>query len=827
MQAKMSLNQAMELAMQQHQAGRLAEAEQIYRQVLANAPNHAGALHGLGLLSHQAGKHSEAADLIAQAIAIQPVEPMFHCNLGNVLSAMREYDRAIEAYQRAVALNPNLAEPHNNLGNALQSKGFLDDAATELSAAIRLKPDLAEAHANLGTVHRRQGKVDEAIAALSRAIELKPDFAVAHNRLGEIFLEQRLFGEAAEAFSRAVEVQPRYLVAINNLGIALKEQGRLDEAIAAYRRGMELAPDSPALFQNLGNALRNQGKFPEAIAAFKRAIALQPKYAEAHSALADSLILEGKAGEALTAASRAVELDPARPIAHNNLGNALMECHRLDEAMESFKRAIELKPDFAEAYGNLANALKDEGRVAEAIGVYDRALAVNPYHSTIASNRVYALHFHPDYDAPAILREHREWNRLYAQKISAYPAHANDRDANRPLRVGYVSADFRTHPVGRFLLPLFRHHDPRQVDIFCYSNVTAPDAMTDQLRRYAREWKSIVAISDESAAEMIYRDQIDILVDLAMHAAGNRMLLFARKPAPMQVTYLAYCSTTGLEAMDYRLTDPHIDPPGEGDENFSEKSVRLAHTYWCYEPPQGDGNRYYAPSPSPGTPGEGWGEGSSNFSAQELSYMVAGMPEPGDLPASAAGRITFGSLNNFCKVSEPALRAWAEILRGVPRSRLMLHAKEGSHRNEVLRLLAEYSVETERVEFIGVQASADYFRSYRDIDIALDPFPCAGGTTTCDALWMGVPVVTLAGRTAVGRTGVSILSVIGLPELIASDVAQYVRIAIELAEDFPRLEKLRAGLRELMLRSPLCDAGGFARDVEAAYRQMWRDWCQR
>jgi protein O-GlcNAc transferase len=790
MQAKMTLNQAMELAMQQHHAGKLAEAEQIYRQVLANAPNHAGALHGLGLLSHQSGKHSTAADLIGQAIAIQPAEPMFHCNLGNVLSAMREYDRAIEAYRRAIALNPNLAEPHNNLGNALQSKGLFDEAAVELSAAIGLKPDLAEAHANRGTVLRRQGKVDEAIASLTRAIELKPDFAVALNRLGEVLLERRSFSEAAEAFSRAIAAQPRYLVAINNLGIALKEQGRLDEVIATYRRGMELAPDSPALFLNLGNALRNQGKFVEAIAAFERAIELQPRYAEAYSALADSLILEGKASEALSAASRAVELDPTRPIAHNNLGNALMESFRLDEAMESFKRAIELKPDFAEAYGNLANALKDEGRVADAIAVYDRALAVNPNHSTIASNRVYALHFHPDYDAAAILREHREWNRAYAQKISAYPAHANTRDPNRPLRVGYMSADFRTHPVGRFLLPLFRHHDPQQVEIFCYSNLTAPDPMTDQLRESAREWKSMVAMSDESAAEMIYQDRIDILVDLAMYAAGNRMLLFARKPAPVQVTYLAYCSTTGLGAMDYRLTDPYIDPPGQGDENYSEKSVRLEHSYWCYEP-------------------------------------VAGLPEPGELAASAVGKITFGCLNNFCKVSEPTLRAWGEILRGVPGSRLALHAKEGGHRKDVLMLLGEYGVDAERVKFVGVLTSAEYFQGYGSIDIALDPFPCAGGTTTCDALWMGMPVVTLAGRTAVGRTGVSVLSVVGLPELIGADVAQYIRIAIELAGDLPRLARLRAGLRKRMLGSDLCDARGFARDVEAAYRQMWRQWCQR
>jgi protein O-GlcNAc transferase len=392
------------------------------------------------------------------------------------------------------------------------------------------------------------------------------------------------------------------------------------------------------------------------------------------------------------------------------------------------------------------------------------------------------MHFHPGYDAQALLAAHREWARQYADPLAAgIGPHANDRAPDRPLRIGYVSPDFRTHPVGRFVAPLLESHSA-SVSVYCYSSVSVPDETTERCRAVS-VWCDARNFSDRQLADQIREDGIDILVDLSMHVIGNRLLTFARKPAPVQVTYLAYCGTTGLGTMDYRLTDGYFDPPGT-DDDYTERSIRLPHSYWCYEAPENS-------------------------------------PYVGPLPARRNGFVTFGCLNNFAKVSVPTLEAWARVLQAVPGSRLLIHAQEGTHRDRVRIFFSHAGVDPDRVQFVKGMPLLDYLHLHNLIDIALDPFPYAGGTTTLDALWMGVPVVTLAGRTAVGRGGVSILSNVGLPELIARTPDEYVDIAALLAADQARLVALRGGLRPCLRASPVMNAAGFARDLEAAYREMW------
>ncbi len=354
--------------------------------------------------------------------------------------------------------------------------------------------------------------------------------------------------------------------------------------------------------------------------------------------------------------------------------------------------------------------------------------------------------------------------------------------------MGYVSPDFRDHVVGSNFFPLLREHDQTRFDIFCYANVLSPDAMTRRLEAQCAHWRNIAGCNDQEAAEAIRADRIDILVDLALHTAHNRLPLFARKPAPVQVSYLGYCGTTGLEAIDHRLSDPYLDPPGTDLGCYSERTICLPHCTWCYQP---------------GGP----------------------MPEISPLPALRAGFVTFGCRNNFAKVSSLALDLWLEILLAVPRSRLVLYAPAGACREALLERFVRKNITAERLQFIGKQPWEQFVRSYQAVDIALDPFPYCGWITTCDALWMGVPVISLSGRTAVGRGGCSILSNIGLPELVAQSPQEYVEIAVSLAGDLSRLVELRATLRERMERSPLRDAKAFARDIEAAYRQMWRTWC--
>ncbi|HEY1921450.1 MAG TPA: hypothetical protein VGG44_01695, partial [Tepidisphaeraceae bacterium] len=384
-----------------------------------------------------------------------------------------------------------------------------------------------------------------------------------------------------------------------------------------------------------------------------------------------------------------------------------------------------------------------------------------------------------------LLREATRWAERFEKPLMAgLAAHLIDRSADRVLRVGYVSADFREHPVGRFLLPLLRHHNPQCVQAFCYSNAIRADEMTARLKKAATAWRETAALSDADFSRVIRDDRIDILVDLSSHTAGNRLRVFAQKPAPVQITWLGYPGTTGLAGIDYRLTDPYLDPFGQNDGVYTEKSIRLPNCFWCYEGPENG-------------------------------------PPVGDLPASKSHYITFGCLNHFTKVSAGVLDLWARLLAEIPSSRLMIHTHRDNHRKLALRRFADAGVAADRITFVGRKSIDSYFAAYDQIDVALDPFPYGGGATTCDALWMGVPTITLRGRTAVGRGGASLLSNVGLPQFIAADLDEYIAIAKTTAGDTESLRHLRGNLRARMLQSPLMDAEQFARDMEAAFRTAW------
>jgi protein O-GlcNAc transferase len=566
--------------------------------------------------------------------------------------------------------------------------------------------------------------------------------------------------------------------------------GRLAEAKSVCRQVYQLQPDRADILGLLGLIAIQVGHNQVAEDLLRRAIAADPADASFHYNLGNICQNTGRLDEAIRCYQQALAIDPANADIRNNLGNALWSSGRVDEAVQSYQQALAIQPDYAEIHGNLANALRNQGRIDEAMRCYRHALATKPGSVLVHSALLYALPFHPDYDDASIYTEHRLWNERHALPLrGSIRPHGNDRNPERPLCIGYVSSDFREHPVGRFLLPLLENHDRRNFRVCCYSGVQRTDEFTSRLRACADCWRMTSGLPDAQLADLIRQDGTDILVDLTLHMAGSRLSVFARKPAPVQVTYLGYCGTTGLDAIDYRITDPYLDPPGT-QQHYSERSAYLPRTYWCYQAPPN-------------------------------------APEPGPLPALATGHITFGCLNNFCKISPPSLAAWCRLLRDVPDSRLLLHSLEGSHRQRVRDVLSGQGIDPQRLDFVAHQPLQQYLDAYHRIDIALDPFPYNGGTTTCDALWMGVPVVSLAGRAAMGRAGLSILSNVGLPELVARDADNYGRIATELACDLPCLVELRSTLRQRMLASPLMDAPAFARDMETAYRTMWRAWCAK
>src|SRR6516225_3492228 len=501
-----------------------------------------------------------------------------------------KFDEAVAAYRQAIGIRPDLAEAHSNLGNALFGQHKLDEAVAAYRQAIGIRPDLAAAHSNLGNALFGQHKLEEAVAAYRQAISIKPDLAEAHSNLGNALFGQHKLGEAIAACRQAISIKPDFAEAHSNLGNALSAQGKLDEAVAAYRRAIGIKPDLAEAHSNLGGGLAAQGKLDEAVAAYRQAIGIRPDFAGAHSNLGLVLTRQGKLDEAIAACRQAIGIKPDFAKAYSNLGDALFGQYKLEEAVAAYRQAISIKPDFAGAHSNLLLCLN--------------------YDDKLTNDHLFAAH--------------REWDERYGERAPTFTTYDNDRNATRRLRIGYLSPDFRQHSVAYFVEPLLRGHDRQKVEVFCYAEVTWPDSVTTRLQGLADHWLVTVGLSDQRLAERIRCDGIDILVDVAGHTAGNRLLVFARKPAPVQVTWLGYPNTTGLKAIDYRLVDAVTDPAGEADVWASETLVRLEDGFLCY-----DGLR----------------DG----------------PEPTPPPCLKTGTVTFGSFNNPAKISTVTFDAWAKV----------------------------------------------------------------------------------------------------------------------------------------------------------------------
>lgn len=577
------------------------------------------------------------------------------------------------------------------------------------------------------------------------------------------------------------------------LALAHHRAGRLSQAESLYRQILANDPDNADALHLLGAMAHGLGQLEIAIDLIGRAVALRPDFVEAQGNLGSVLRAAGRFDQAIAAYEAALRLGES-PELYCGLGHTLNSKGQLDEAMVAYRAALALAPGHVESLSSLASTLRAAGRLDEAVAAYRAALGYEPGAVWIHSQLLLTLHYDAAYDAAAIWREHRHWYQQHAEAIGKLPVapHGNSREPGRRLRVGYVSPDLCDHVVARFLLQLMACHDHSQVEVFCYAPSPRPDDMSERLRTYAHHWKSLQGLSDDQAAELIRSDEIDILVDLAGHTPGHCLMVFARKPAPVQVTWLGYPDTTGLPQIDYRLTDALADPPGMTESLCSEHLVRLPQTAWCFHP--------------------------------------VGYTRPvGPLPSIAAGHVTFGTFNNFAKVSQFSLELWAQILQRVPGSHLMLKGPALGSQEVIARLhrfFAGQGIGSERLELVPRDPSAlGHLRWYDQMDISLDTFPYHGTTTTCEAMWMGVPVVTLAGRTHVSRVGVSLLTNVGLGDLVADSGDGYVEAAVALAGNRDGLQELRSTLRQRMQGSPLMDGPRFARNVEGIYRAMWRTWC--
>jgi len=660
---------------------------------------------------------------------------------------------------------------------SLQQAGDAAGAEALYRQLLAVLPAHGSALANLGLLVFGRGAVGEAIALLEQAIAVQPDTPDFHHNLGLILAQSDRASDAEPHLRIVAQLRPTDFASQANLGMLLAGERRFAEAVEAYEAALRVNPNEPAAWMNLGLCLHDLGRMDEAVVAMSRAGNLSPNDPAIHYALGTTLHEARRSAEAVAPLSTALGLDPSSAPAANNLGLAYREIGRPDDASAAFNRAIDLSGGMADFIGNLAQVQYETGRFDESLASFRLALKRNP-PSQVYSTYLYSLLFQPTFDSRQIRGELDRWN---ATIPSTLPPSIADPSLMRRLRIGYVSPNFSNHVVGRFLLPLLSHHDHQAFEIFCYDDTAVHDSISAQLRASADQWRLTCGASDDAVADLIRRDQIDILIDLTMHMAGSRLLMFARRPAPVQATYLAYAGTTGLRAMDYRLTDNYLDPPGGDESIYSEKSFRLARSYWCYQPPRE-------------------------------------APPVGTQPLQKNGFVTFGCLNNFCKLNPKVISVWARILRAVPNSRLRVHSPVGSHRQNFLDAIG---IDPSRISFVEKLGANAYFAAYNDIDVALDTFPYPGGTTNYDALWMGVPIVTRTGDNAISRAGVSILSNIGATQWIANSDDEYIAIATKLADDSSQLLAIRSSLRSMMLNSPLMDAVGFTRDIETAYRYMW------
>jgi protein O-GlcNAc transferase len=816
-----TVSEAFAIAIQHHREGRLRAAGEIYRQIVQAEPTHADSWHLLGVISAQSGNHRLAVEYIDRALRYRPDWAEAQANLGNALRELGQPDEAVRVLRRALQLKPDFAVAQNNLGNAFEDLGNLDEANACYRRALELKPDFAEAHANLGNAFKKQGNLDQAVASFRRAVELKPDQAAAHFNLGVALADLGCRDDALACYRRALNLNPDYAEALNNLGNLLKGVGNLDEAVACYRRALELKPDYATALNNLGSALTDSGKpdealdccrralelkpdfveafnnlgiassglgkYDEAVACYRRALELRPDFAEAHYNLGNVFSDQGYVQEALAGFRRALELRPDYAEAHSNAGNALKGLGRLDEALASYGRALQLKPDYAEAWNNQGNLLKEQGKLDEAIACYRRALALKGDYAGAHSNLLCTLHYCADVTPDSLALAHREFDRLHTGPMSGAFAHDQAIVGSRArLRLGFVSPDLGRHPVGYFLVRVLENLSHEQHEVICYSDRIVKDSLTGRLQAAATHWRDVSAMSHDRLANQIRADGIDILFDLAGHTARNRLFVFARKPAPIQVSWIGYEGTTGLAAIDYLIADHWMVPEGS-ERHYQEKLLRMPDGYLCYDPPET-------------------------------------APRVGPPPSLRNGFPTFGSFSNLAKITAEVVAVWAKILHATPNARLVMKYRalgDPTAQRRFAQLFAVHGVGEERLDLLPWTPHDDYLATYHQVDVALDPFPFCGSATTCESLWMGVPVITCPGDTFASRHSLSHLSNVGLTETIARDMDEYVDLAVSLAGNQPRLAALRSDLRPRMAASPLCDGKRFAANLASLMHDVW------
>jgi len=706
-----------------------------------------------------------------------------------------ELEKALELYGQIVARDRQATEAFHMLAVLKHQKKRNNDALKYIDKAIKIRPSKAEYYFTKGNIVGDAGDIEKAIKYYRKAIEINPNHSESHRMLAEKYLVLGDMPSALCEIQAAIQCAPDMPAYHLLSGSIWNSLGNPTEALAAYEIAIEKKPDYAEAYFNIGTIYKALDEQYEAIKWFQSALKINDTYVDALVNLGTTLDDVGRAKDAEFCLKRALRIQPDSAAIHYNLARIFDRQNRFVEAILHYHKAIELDPTLTKAYLNMGNIQQKMGNIPEAMACYRYVTQLDPDHSQARSNMLLSMHYTVPEGPEALFQAHREWWHVHGMPTARGDVQwSHSTDEERPLRIGYVSPDFKTHSVAFFFESILKNCDRIRFDLYGYSDVRKPDSTTERLKAACEHWQDIHALSDAEVVELIQRDGIHILVDLAGHTAHNRMPVFARRAAPVQVTYLGYPNTTGLDTMDYRITDAVSDPPGLTEHLHSETLVRLPRGFLSYTPPED------APGVSPP-------------------------------PLGRKGFVTFGSFNNRSKVTEEVLDVWSAILRRMPEARLLLKFKGLESElicNPLRESFSRREVDPKRVLLQGaVPGTREHLDLYGQVDIALDPFPYNGTTTTLEALWMGVPVITKEGSFHVARVGTSILARVGLKGLIAASNEEYVECAVQLAGEPEQLSEWRGSLREQLRGSSLMDGAGFTRELENAFIEMWQSWLRK
>ncbi|KAK9170370.1 hypothetical protein Syun_002510 [Stephania yunnanensis] len=799
---------------------KFADALALYETVLEKDSGNVEAYIGKGICLQMQNMSRPAFESFAEAIRLDPQNAcaLTHCGIlykdeGHLLEAA-EIDEVImvplQSYQKALRADPSykpaaecLAIVLTDLGTSLKLAGNTQEGIQKYCDALKIDPHYAPAYYNLGVVYSEMMQYDMALSCYEKAASERPMYAEAYCNMGVIYKNRGELESAISCYERCLAVSPNFEIAKNNMAIALtdlgtkvKLEGDINQGVAYYKKALYYNWHYADAMYNLGVAYGEMLKFDMAIVFYELALHFNPHCAEACNNLGVIYKDRDNLDKAVECYQLALSIKPNFSQSLNNLGVVYTVQGKMDAAASMIEKAIVANPSYAEAYNNLGVLYRDAGNISLAIEAYEQCLQIDPDSRNAGQNRLLAMNYINEGSDDKLFEAHRDWGRRFMRLYPQHTSWDNLKDPERPLVVGYVSPDYFTHSVSYFIEAPLIYHDYANYKVVVYSAVVKGDAKTNRFKENVLSkgglWRDIYGIDEKRVASMVREDKVDILVELTGHTANNKLGMMACRPAPIQATWIGYPNTTGLPTIDYRITDSLADPPCTKQKHV-EELVRLPECFLCYTP-----------------------------------SSEAGPVCP--TPALSNGFITFGSFNNLAKITPKVLQVWAKILRAVPDSRLVVKCKPfccDSVRQRFLSTLEQLGLEPLRVDLLPlILLNHDHMQAYSLMDISLDTFPYAGTTTTCESLYMGVPCVTMAGTVHAHNVGVSLLSKIGLGNLIAKNEEEYVQLAVKLASDVTSLSNLRMRLRQLMIKSPVCDGPKFISGLESTYRNLWHRYCR-